>query len=122
MPKLLIVDDSNMQRDMIKFALKDGGYPDITEAATGEEALKKANETAYDLIITDINMPGINGFELVKRLRALPVYETKPILVLTTENTDEMKMRGKNAGATGWIIKPFAPAQLIKAIGIALSK
>lgn len=122
MPKLLIVDDSNMQRDMIKFALKDGGYPDITEAATGEEALKKANETAYDLIITDINMPGINGFELVKRLRALPVYESKPILVLTTENTDEMKMRGKNAGATGWIIKPFAPAQLIKAIGIALSK
>ncbi len=122
MPKLLIVDDSNMQRDMIKFALKDGGYPDITEAATGEEALKKANETAYDLIITDINMPGINGFELVKRLRAMPIYETKPILVLTTENTDEMKMRGKNAGATGWIIKPFAPAQLIKAIGIALSK
>ena len=122
MPKLLIVDDSNMQRDMIKFALKDGGYPDITEAATGEEALKKANETAYDLIITDINMPGINGFELVKRLRAMPIYETKPILVLTTENTDEMKMRGKNAGATGWIIKPFAPTQLIKAIWIALSK
>jgi two-component system chemotaxis response regulator CheY len=111
-----------MQRDMIKFALRDGGHTDIIEASTGEDALKKANEHPFDLIITDINMPGMNGFELVKQLRRMAVYEAKPILVLTTESTDEMKLRGKAAGATGWIIKPFAPAQLIKAISIALSR
>lgn len=122
MAKILVVDDSNMQRDMIKFALRDGGYSDLTEAGTGEEALKKANEQIFDLILTDINMPGMNGFDLVKNLRKMAVYSSRPILVLTTENTDEMKLRGKTAGATGWIIKPFAPAQLIKAIGIALGK
>lgn len=122
MAKILIVDDSNMLRDMVKYALNEGGYPDIVEAVDGVDALAKAKTTSFDLVVTDINMPNMNGFELITELRKLSVYSKIPILTLTTEKNDDMKARGKQAGATGWIVKPFVPEQLLKAVGIVLSR
>jgi two-component system chemotaxis response regulator CheY len=120
--KILIVDDSNMLRDMLKYALVDGGYSDVTEAVDGVDALEKANAKVFDLVITDINMPNMDGFELITELRKLESYKTSPLLVLTTERSDEMKGRGKSAGATGWIVKPFLPDQLIQAVSMVLNK
>lgn len=120
--KLLIVDDSTMLRDMLVYALNEGGYNDVTEAVDGVDGLEKAKLSKYDLIITDINMPNMDGITLVSKLRELNSYAVGPILVLTTERSDEMKSKGKAAGATGWIVKPFVPDQLLKAVNIVLSK
>jgi two-component system chemotaxis response regulator CheY len=120
MAKILIVDDSNMLRDMLKYALLDGGYSDVDEAIDGVEALNIAKEKDFDLVITDINMPNMDGFDLIDNLRKIDNYKTKPLLVLTTERTEEMKQRGKEVGATGWIVKPFLPEQLITAITTVL--
>jgi two-component system chemotaxis response regulator CheY len=120
--KILIVDDSNMLRDMLKYALVDGGYSDVTEAVDGVDALEKANASQFDLVITDINMPNMDGFELIQELRKLNNYKNSPLLVLTTERSDEMKGKGKSAGATGWIVKPFLPDQLIQAVSMVLNK
>ncbi len=122
MAKLLIVDDSTMLRDMLNYALNEGGYTDVVEAVDGVDGLKKAQENNFDLIISDVNMPNMDGLTLIKELRKLPMYTKKPILVLTTERSDEMKARGKEAGATGWIVKPFVPDQLLKAVNIVLSR
>ena len=122
MPKILIVDDSNMLRDMLKYALVDGGYNNVTEAKDGVEGLEKAKDELFDIVITDINMPNMNGFDLVKHVRALPAYATTPLLVLTTEKGDEMKAKGKDAGVTGWIVKPFLPEQVLKAVGMVLRR
>jgi len=120
--KLLIVYDSTMLRDMLSYALNEGGYNDVIEAVDGVDGLKKAKETVFDLIITDVNMPNMDGITLVSELRKLPQYVKSPILVLTTERGDEMKAKGKASGATGWIVKPFVPDQLLKAVNIVLSK
>jgi len=120
--KLLIVDDSTMLRDMLSYALNEGGYSDVTEAVDGIDGLEKAKANSFDLIITDINMPNMDGITLVQELRKLPQYTNSPILVLTTERSDEMKSKGKAAGATGWIVKPFVPDQLLKAVNIVLNK
>lgn len=122
MSKLLIVDDSTMLRDMLNYALNEGGYTDVTEAIDGQDGLEKAKSAAFDLIITDVNMPNMDGITLITELRKLPQYASKPILVLTTERSDEMKVKGKSAGATGWIVKPFVPDQLLKAVNIVLSR
>ena len=122
MAKILIVDDSNMLRDMVKYALNEGGYPDVIEAIDGLDGLEKAKQHSFDLIVTDINMPNMNGFDLIIELRKLPTYAKTPILTLTTEKNDEMKAKGKAVGATGWIVKPFVPEQLLKAVGIVLSR
>ena len=123
MAKLLIVDDSTMLRDMLNYALNEGGYNDVTEAVDGVDGLNKAKITNFDLIITDVNMPNMDGLTLIEELRKLPAYASpKPILVLTTERSDEMKAKGKAAGATGWIVKPFVPDQLLKAVNIVLSR
>lgn len=122
MAKILIVDDSNMLRDMVKYALNEGGYPDVVEAVDGSDGLVKAKSAVFDLVVTDINMPNMNGFELITELRKLPTYTKTPILTLTTEKNDEMKAKGKAVGATGWIVKPFVPEQLLKAVGIVLSR
>ena len=122
MAKLLIVDDSTMLRDMLNYALNEGGYTDVVEAVDGVDGLKKAQENNFDLIISDVNMPNMDGLTLIKELRKLPQYSSKPILVLTTERSDEMKAKGKEAGATGWIVKPFVPDQLLKAVNIVLSR
>ena len=120
--KLLIVDDSTMLRDMLSYALNEGGYADLIEAVDGMDGLNKAKETTFDLIITDVNMPNMDGITLVSELRKLSQYTKTPILVLTTERGDEMKAKGKASGATGWIVKPFVPDQLLKAVNIVLSK
>jgi two-component system chemotaxis response regulator CheY len=84
--------------------------------------LEKAKSAIFDLIVTDINMPNMNGFDLIVELRKLPMYAITPILTLTTEKNDDMKAKGKAVGATGWIVKPFVPEQLLKAVGIVLSR
>ncbi len=122
MAKLLIVDDSTMLRDMLNYALNEGGYTDVVEAVDGVDGLAKAKADVFDLIITDVNMPNMDGLTLIQELRKLSTYSKKPILVLTTERSDEMKARGKEAGATGWIVKPFVPEQLLKAVNIVLSR
>ena len=122
MAKLLIVDDSTMLRDMLNYALNEGGYTDVTEAVDGVDGLAKAKAADFDLIITDVNMPNMDGLTLIGELRKLSQYSKTPILVLTTERSDEMKAKGKMAGATGWIVKPFVPDQLLKAVNIVLSR
>jgi two-component system chemotaxis response regulator CheY len=122
MAKLLIVDDSTMLRDMLNYALNEGGYTDVTEAVDGVDGLAKAKAADFDLIITDVNMPNMDGLTLIAELRKISQYSKKPILVLTTERSDEMKAKGKAAGATGWIVKPFVPDQLLKAVNIVLSR
>jgi two-component system chemotaxis response regulator CheY len=120
--KLLIVDDSTMLRDMLSYALTEGGYTDVVEALDGVDGLEKAKSATFDLVITDVNMPNMDGLTFIEELRKLPQYSKVPILVLTTERSDEMKTKGKSVGATGWIVKPFVPDQLLKAVNIVLSK
>lgn len=120
--KLLIVDDSTMLRDMLTYALNEGGYSEVDEAIDGVEGLNKAKETEYDLIISDVNMPNMDGLTMISEVRKLSNYAKKPILVLTTERSEEIKAKGKAAGATGWIVKPFVPDKLLKAVNTVLSR
>ena len=115
MPTILAVDDSSSLRQMVVFTLKEAGYT-VVEAADGQEALDKAKRTRADLVLSDVNMPRMDGITLVKELRKLPDYKFTPILILTTEAGGDKKMEGKAAGATGWIVKPFNPEQLISTV------
>ncbi|MDX1342140.1 response regulator [Reinekea sp. G2M2-21] len=115
MSKILAADDSASMRQMVTFTLKGAGF-DVTEAVDGVDALSKAKSGAFDLVLSDVNMPNMDGIELVKNLRALPNYKFTPILMLTTESGTDRKMAGKEAGATGWIVKPFNPEQLLSTI------
>jgi two-component system chemotaxis response regulator CheY len=112
---VLTVDDSASIRQMVTFTLKSAGY-EVTEAVDGQDGLDKAKAKAYDLVLTDQNMPKIDGLTLIKSLRTLPQYKSTPILMLTTEAGDAMKMAGKAAGATGWLVKPFDPQKLIDVV------
>ena len=113
--KVLAVDDSVSIRQMVNHTLQDAGYEVVT-ANDGRDALSKLNTCNFDVIISDINMPNMGGLELVKELRAKPQYKFTPILILTTETSAEKKMEGKQAGATGWLVKPFNPETLLKTI------
>jgi len=115
MASILAVDDSPSMRQMVSYTLESGGY-DVVMANDGIEALKIAEETDVSLVLTDINMPNMDGITLVQELRKLDNYKYKPILVLTTESSTQKKMQGKAAGATGWIVKPFEPTQLLKTL------
>ncbi|MDZ7651341.1 MAG: response regulator [Burkholderiaceae bacterium] len=115
MQSILAVDDSASMRQMVAFTLKGAGY-NVIEAADGQEALDKARGANVDLVLTDQNMPKMDGITLVKSLRGLPSYSGTPILILTTESSDEMKAKGKAAGATGWLVKPFDPGKLLDVI------
>ena len=112
---VLAVDDSASLRQMVSFTLKGAGY-EVIEAADGEEGLAKAKASAVNLVLTDQNMPKMDGLTLVKGLRSLPQYASTPILMLTTESGDQMKAAGKAAGATGWLVKPFDPAKLLEVV------
>lgn len=112
MARILVVDDSASMRQMVAFTLKGDGH-DVVEAADGVEALACAKKDSFNLVITDVNMPNMDGIALTKELRGLPAYRFTPILTLTTESSAEKKMAGKQAGATGWIVKPFNPDQLL---------
>lgn len=113
--KVLAVDDSKTMRDMVSFTLSGAGF-DVVLAEDGKHALTVLGDQPIDLIITDVNMPNMNGIELVEALRAKTVYKTVPILILTTESDDSIKNKGRAAGATGWIVKPFVPDKLLKVV------
>ena len=112
---ILSVDDSSSIRQMVAFTLKSAGY-EVIEAADGQEGLDKAKQKTVDLVLTDQNMPRMDGLTLIKTLRTLPSYRSTPILMLTTESGDAMKMQGKAAGATGWLVKPFDPQKLLEVV------
>ncbi|EMN7318572.1 response regulator [Vibrio vulnificus] len=115
MVKILAVDDSVSIRQMVSHTLKDAGY-DVETANDGSDALQKSKTTKFDVVISDVNMPNMGGFELVRAMRAIPQYKFIPILMLTTETSPEKKMEGKSAGATGWLVKPFNPDILLKTL------
>ncbi|WP_428239453.1 response regulator [Gynuella sp.] len=115
MAKILAVDDSASMRQMVAFTLKGAGF-EVVEAQDGKQALSAAQGQKFDLVLSDVNMPVMGGIELVSKLRELPHYKFIPILMLTTESAGDKKMEGKKAGATGWIVKPFNPDQLLSTI------
>jgi two-component system chemotaxis response regulator CheY len=115
MHSILAVDDSASMRQMVAFTLKGAGY-NVIEAADGQEALDKARGETVDLVLTDQNMPRMDGITLVQNLRGMATYAATPILILTTESSDEMKAKGKAAGATGWLVKPFDPGKLLDVV------
>ena len=112
MPHILAVDDSSSMRQMVSFTLASAGYA-VTEAEDGAIALDKARGGQYDLVLADVNMPNLDGISLIRALRALPAYQYTPMLMLTTEAGDGKKQEGRAAGATGWLVKPFNPEQLL---------
>ncbi len=112
MANILAVDDSASMRQMVTFTLKGAGY-DVVEAVDGRDALTKARSKQADVVLTDLNMPNMDGLELIRELRKLPQYKFTPMLLLTTESGGDKKTEGKAAGATGWLVKPFNPDQLL---------
>ena len=116
MAKILAVDDSASMRQMVAFTLKGAGH-DVVEAVDGVDALAKAKGQKFDLVISDVNMPNMDGITLIGELRKIAEFKFIPMLMLTTESTGEKKQQGKAAGATGWIVKPFNPDQLLATIG-----
>ncbi|MBN8494584.1 MAG: response regulator [Burkholderiales bacterium] len=116
MHTILAVDDSPSMRQMVSFTLRSAGF-DVVEAVDGVDAFDKALRRRFDLVLTDQNMPRLDGIGLTKQLRGNPNFKSTPILILTTESSDEMKQAGRAAGATGWLVKPFDPAKLIEVIG-----
>ena len=119
MASILLVDDSASMREMVSFTLKGVGH-EVSEAEDGVEALEFANKTAVDLVVTDVNMPNMDGITLTAELRKLDSYKFIPILILTTETGSVRKEQGKVAGATGWIEKPFDPDHLLGTINRVL--
>ena len=115
MAKILAVDDSASMRGMVAFTLRGAGH-EVTEAENGQLALDAAGGSAFDLVLADVNMPGMDGITLTRELRALPAFAGVPILILTTESDMDKKKEGKAAGATGWLVKPFDPDQLLATV------
>ena len=115
MPLILAVDDSPSMRKMVSFTLTGAGY-EVVEAVDGIDAYEKAQAHSFDLVLTDQNMPRLDGLGLTRKLREHPQFKTVPILMLTTESSDLMKQAGRSAGATGWLVKPFDPARLLEVI------
>jgi two-component system chemotaxis response regulator CheY len=115
MANILAVEDAATMRQVVNFTLTDAGHT-VSEAANVDEALAQVAKERFDLIICDVNMPGRNGLELVKLLRAMPDSRFVPILMLTTEHREELKAQGRAVGATGWIVKPFDPSVLLDVV------
>jgi two-component system chemotaxis response regulator CheY len=116
MPKtILTVDDSGSLRQMVSFSLAAAGYQ-VIQAVDGQDGFNKAQQQVVDLVLTDQNMPVMDGLTLIKKLRSMSTYQKVPILMLTTESSEEMKMQGKAAGANGWLVKPFDPERLINVV------
>ena len=119
MATILAVDDSASMRQMVSFTLKGAGH-NVVEASDGKDALAKAKGQQFDLVISDVNMPVMDGITLIRELRSLSEYKFTPLLMLTTESGNDKKSEGKSAGATGWIVKPFNPDQLLATINKVL--
>lgn len=112
---ILIVDDSSSLRSVVGTALKNAGY-DVIEAEDGKHALSKLNGQKIHLIISDVNMPNMNGIEFLKASKQIPAYKFTPVIMLTTESAEEKKMQGQAGGAKAWMVKPFQPPQLLNAV------
>jgi two-component system chemotaxis response regulator CheY len=112
----LVVDDSPTMRQMVAFTLTNAGFK-VVEAEHGKDALAKvAGEPKVDIVVTDLNMPEMDGISLIRELRKMAMFKFTPILMLTTESSADKKQAGKDAGATGWIVKPFNPELILKVI------
>ncbi|MCW1427773.1 response regulator [Novosphingobium sp. JCM 18896] len=118
---ILAVDDSASLRMAIKIALTGAGYK-VTEASDGQDGLAKAGAERFDLILTDLNMPNMDGLSMIREIRKGSVQTGVPILFLTTESDDGVKAEAKAAGATGWLVKPFVPDQLLRVVSKVLSR
>lgn len=112
---ILVVDDSASLRQVVSIALKGAGY-DVIEGVDGKDALTKLNGQKIHLIISDVNMPNMNGIEFVKAAKQLPAYKFTPVIMLTTESGEAMKQEGQAAGAKAWVVKPFQPPQMLAAV------
>jgi two-component system chemotaxis response regulator CheY len=112
---IMTVDDSASVRQMVSFTLRDAGYQ-VLEAVDGQDAVNRLNGTSVNMVITDLNMPNLDGIGLIRALRAIAAFKFIPIVMLTTESQDTKKQEGKAAGATGWIVKPFKPEQLLAVV------
>ncbi|MEL6109800.1 MAG: response regulator [Planctomycetota bacterium] len=112
----LVVDDSTSMRQMVSFTLKESGF-EVIQAGNGQEALANVAGNSVNLVVTDLNMPVMDGMTLIRELRTKPEFKFTPILMLTTESQDTKKQEGRAAGATGWIVKPFNPVQLMQVVG-----
>ncbi|MCF8308978.1 MAG: response regulator [Bacteroidales bacterium] len=113
--KVLVVDDSESIRDVVSYTLRNEGY-EVALAEDGDKALDKIRKEKYRLVVTDLYMPNMDGMELIREIRKLDDYKGVPILFLTTESQLDKKKEAKQAGATGWIVKPFSPEKLLKAL------
>jgi two-component system chemotaxis response regulator CheY len=111
----MTIDDSPSLRQMVALTLETAGY-EVVEASDGRDAVAKLGGREFHLFLTDLNMPGMDGIELTRKLRSIPDYKFVPIVLLTTESQPEKKMQGKAAGATGWIVKPFKPDDLLATV------
>jgi len=112
---ILVVDDSASLRQIVGIALKGGGY-DVVEACDGRDALAKLDGRKIHLIVSDVNMPNMDGISFLLELKNTPAYRFTPVIMLTTETQDEMKQKGKAAGAKAWVVKPFKPEQILDAV------
>ncbi|HMM76037.1 MAG TPA: response regulator [Gammaproteobacteria bacterium] len=112
---ILVVDDSASLRQVVSIALKGGGY-DVIEACDGQDALGKLNGRKINLIISDVNMPVMDGITFVKEVKRLPMHKFTPIIMLTTESQEAKKQEGQAAGAKAWVVKPFKPEQMLAAV------
>lgn len=112
---ILCVDDSASVRQMVKLTLSGAGY-EVAEASDGRDALTKAGSSAYHMVVTDLNMPNMDGLSLIRELRKLPIYRGVPIIFLTTESDEGKKAEAKQSGATAWITKPFKQEQLLAVV------
>ena len=117
--KIITVDDAATMRKMVAFTLKGAGH-DVLEASDGRDALNALRHQSVDLVITDVNMPNMDGLELTRQLRALPAFARTPIILLTTEADTVKKTQGRAAGANGWIVKPFSQEQLLAVVARVL--
>mgnify|MGYP006082729241 FL=1 len=118
---ILTVDDSSSLRMAIRIALSGAGYT-VTEAADGMEGLEKARTAKFDMIIADLNMPRMNGLEMIREIRKLPIQLGTPIIFLTTESDEAVKQEARQSGATGWLVKPFVPDQLLRVAAKVLGR
>jgi two-component system chemotaxis response regulator CheY len=118
---ILIVDDSETVRQVLQLALGNAGYH-VVEAEDGFDALTKLSGAQVDMLITDLNMPNMDGLELIKKVREEGKHRFTPIVMLTTESSEEKKKAGREAGASGWIVKPFKPEQLLKVVKMVLGE
>ena len=113
--RILIIDDSSSFRSVVGLALQREGY-EVVQASDGVDGLSKLDGSKFDLIISDVNMPNMDGITFVQQAKTKPEYKFTPVCMLTTENSDDMKNRGRAAGAKAWVVKPFEPPVLLKAV------